>query len=633
MVQQWNFLLGNQAVSCRSNLQITFRCNAPLANCEVGNVQLSSAPPRNPYPAKTNAHATSTYSLLVFNRFITLRTEGLFLWPMSRVFLLGRLSSTRKLGSPEYCQLKLPKKRLFMHHPRRHLGQGFETLEQRDLLTSVPFGATSQDTAEFLLGDVTVNVVFMESNGEIDPSTEDWNAALTAEVKANIEEGVNWWSDTLANYTNIHELNFNFDYQYADQPVATSYEPISRRSQDFVLWTEEFFRAAGIPSSAGFTQEIREFNHQQRIAHNTNWSFTIFVVNAENDPNDRFGNASATDTEFKRAFAYTGGQFIVMPHNRPASTVAHELAHIFWAHDEYSGSDSYTDRRGYYATQNTNAADGHPDPTSRETSILISTSSAYPIHAISQCGRETIGWRDSDGDGIFDVLDVEHTLQGSIDFDPTTRRIRFIGSSSVQTLPNRNPAGTQNSMTINRLTALQYRFDDGDWQNLLELDSYQADINATTPPAPPGTAKVSFRTIDDRTTVTSMVVTEVIDVESPFLQNPANRFDVNGDTHVAPNDVLTLIQAINRETIDLTRSGPPFLDVSGDGFVSPRDVLELVIHINEQVSQPNGVSARALVLTEVDADQTPQLAVTEAIFASLSSISALDEDEPFESFG
>ena len=37
-----------------------------------------------------------------------------------------------------------------MDNRRRQLGQGLETLERRDLLTSVPFGATSQDTAEFV---------------------------------------------------------------------------------------------------------------------------------------------------------------------------------------------------------------------------------------------------------------------------------------------------------------------------------------------------------------------------------------------------------------------------------------------------------------------------------------------------
>ena len=507
---------------------------------------------------------------------------------------------------------------------RRQLGQGLETLERRELLTGVPFGASSQDTAEFLLGDVTVNVVFLESNGVIDPSTEDWNDELADQVKANIEEGANWWAETLAMYSDVHELNFNFDYQYADSPVATSYEPISRRSQDFVLWIEEFFRSTDVPSSTGFSTEIREFNHRQRVEHGTNWSFTIFVVNADNDPNDRFGNENASNTAFKRAFAYTGGQFIVMPHSRPASTVAHELAHIFWAHDEYSGSDPYTARRGYYATQNTNAVDGHPDPSSREPSLLVTTSTPYRNHQISQSGRETIGWKDSDGDGIFDVLDVPHKLDGTASFDALTRTARFVGTSSVQTLPNKNPSGTQNDMTINRITDLQFRFDDGEWQNLLAYDHYQVDIYATTPQAPAGTNTVSFRTIDNRINVTSEIVSLDVEPSLPAVQNPDNQYDVNGDTHVAPNDVLTLVQAINKKRIDLSENGPPFLDVSGDGHVSPRDVLALVTYINEEVFARKSQPPAPPPLAETS---TPREVAADAIFASLSSHREIDDDD------
>ena len=178
-----------------------------------------------------------------------------------------------------------------------------QSLEQRRLLTAVPFGADSQDTGEFLLGDVSANVVFLESNGAIDDDTEQWNDELAEGVKANIEEGLQWWSDSLGQYTDVHELNFHVDYTFADDPVEISYEPISRGSQDFTLWIEEFYRSVDVAPSAGFTEEIRTFNHQQRLKHDTNWSFTIFVVNAENDPNDRFGDENANGTVFSRAFA------------------------------------------------------------------------------------------------------------------------------------------------------------------------------------------------------------------------------------------------------------------------------------------------------------------------------------------
>lgn len=461
-------------------------------------------------------------------------------------------------------------------HPR------LERLESRDLLTGVPFGASSQDTAEFLIGDVSVNVVFLESNGAIDPDTEDWNAELAAGVKANIEEGLQWWIDTLGDHSDLHYLNFHVDYTYADNPVETSYEPISRGSQDFTLWIEEFYRDVGVEPSPGFSEEIREFNHQQRVSHGTNWSFTIFVVNAENDPNDRFGNATADNTVFERAFAYPGGQFIVMPHSRPASTVAHELGHMFWAFDEYSGSNTYQSTRGYYRTQNTNAFTGNPDPDSREPSIMASTSQPYVNNQISQSARETIGWKDSDGDGVFDVLDVPHQLDGEFSYDNATRQLSFTGQSTVGTLPNRNTTGTGNDMTINRITGLQYRIDGSPWLDLADYDAYDVEIDVTTPPLPAHAGTIELRTIDDRIGVTSEIVSwefASAEPEDASRQNPAFALDVNNDGAVSAIDVLNIVQSLNNGTVNEPGESP-YLDVTGDGFVSSRDALTVINYIN-----------------------------------------------------
>ena len=302
----------------------------------------------------------------------------------------------------------------FPRQTSRHLH--VESLEARDLLTAVPFGASAMDTAEFLLGHVLVNVVLLESDGSVDPDTEQWRPELVEPVKANIEEGLQWWSDTLDKFSDVHDVTFTYNYTYADDPVETGYEPISRPSDDFVLWIDDFFAEVGVESNTGFSDAIRTFNHEQRLEYDANWSFTIFVVNADEDPDNRFD----LDGTFSRAFAFSGGRFIVMPHTRPASTVAHELGHIFWAFDEYSGSEPYSSSRGYYDTQNVNAADGHPSPESREPSLMISTGTPFTNHELSQSAREMIGWRDSDGDGIFDVLDVDHTLSGTASYDIST---------------------------------------------------------------------------------------------------------------------------------------------------------------------------------------------------------------------
>jgi hypothetical protein len=57
-----------------------------------------------------------------------------------------------------------------------------ESLESRRVFASIPFGATPEDTGEFMLGRVGVTVVLLESNGQIDPSTEDWTITHRNEV-------------------------------------------------------------------------------------------------------------------------------------------------------------------------------------------------------------------------------------------------------------------------------------------------------------------------------------------------------------------------------------------------------------------------------------------------------------------
>src|SRR6185295_5821034 len=83
-----------------------------------------------------------------------------------------------------------------------------EALETRALLTSYtyPYGATPDDTGEYMMGDVAVNVVLMESDPSLapydnNPSTdpvhpginapvEDWTAGEIEAVKSNVAAGL-----------------------------------------------------------------------------------------------------------------------------------------------------------------------------------------------------------------------------------------------------------------------------------------------------------------------------------------------------------------------------------------------------------------------------------------------------------
>ena len=401
-----------------------------------------------------------------------------------------------------------------------------EQLEPRLPLTATPFGALPEDTAEYLLGDVQVTVVLMESSDDpsdlsfLNDNSETWTQSSINAVKTKITEGLDWWVDTLAGITDKHQLNFNIDFTHADNPVTTPYEPITRPSTDYQFWIYDFLSPQLNSQTGFFTTDVRDFNNQAREANNANWGFTIFVINDENDSDHRFASGG-----LDRAFAFPGGLFLVTLASRPASTITHEAGHIFWALDEYSNSgSSYTASRGYYNTQNENAFN-NPIFTSGQQSRAPSIMDrgacgegggllcdAYTQHTSAPSSLEMLGWRDSDGDGVFDVLDVPHTLSGTGEYDPATGLYRFRGESSVQTLANLNPRisaspteSMQSDITINRISRVEYRFDGtGAWQIGASPDAYTATIDLTVA-APANANTIEIRTIDDVTGVTSPV--------------------------------------------------------------------------------------------------------------------------------
>ncbi|MHC4179332.1 MAG: dockerin type I domain-containing protein, partial [Planctomycetota bacterium] len=173
------------------------------------------------------------------------------------------------------------------------------------MLSAIPFGAAPDDTCEYMLGDVSVTLVLMESDGSIDPSTEDWTTTDIESVKGKVAEGLSWWEDALALESSVHSLNFILDATYADSPVPTGYEPISRPWDAYQFWVEDFLDHVGFSTVAGLGEDIRSFNHAQRLAQGTDWSFTIFVANSTNDTNDRF----ELGHEFSGAFGFAGGLF------------------------------------------------------------------------------------------------------------------------------------------------------------------------------------------------------------------------------------------------------------------------------------------------------------------------------------
>lgn len=377
----------------------------------------------------------------------------------------------------------------------------FEHLEARELLATVPYGALTNDTAEYMLGDVRVSVVFLESSAVNSSNTETWTPSTIAAAKSKVAIGLNWWVDTLHAYYPDAYLNFDIDFTHADTPFEVNSEPINQTSNAHVQWVQAFLTQQGYWNNGDIHQSIYAYNHAQRVANDANWSFTIFMVNDTNDLDDQF----AAGGSFSRAFAYGGGRYLVTLASRPASTIAHETGHIFWADDEYAGGDSYLDQRGYYNQQNTNA-EMNPTPGFVPQDSIMSggdpLSRSYNSHTLPASTRAMIGWRDSDSDGIIDVLDVPLTLTGD-GYRTAQGTYRFVGKSQVQTLPNLNSQSNNRSdVTINRIRLAEYRIDGGAWLTAATYDTYEADLDLTIP-LPNGAQTIEIRTRDTTTGVTS----------------------------------------------------------------------------------------------------------------------------------
>ena len=369
-------------------------------------------------------------------------------------------------------------------------------------MASLPYGATPNDTGEFLLGRVAVTPIFLESTGVA--SVYDWTPQQKADVLTNLQEGLNWWKGLLATKSTVHTLDWVIDTTYLDTPVPTRYEPIKGISNDYINWVPDFLDFVGFNQSNNLDTNFRQFNDSQRTKNSTDWSFSIFIVNSA--PSELFASGGS----FSRAFAFAGGLYFITPSNRPASTYTHETGHMFWARDEYPGGGNYFQKRGYYDSQNLNATDLNPTANfQQQRSIMsagVSLENAYNSVVTAQATLAQLGWQDSDGDGIFDVLDVPLELNGVGKFDPLTNDYRFQGSAKAKALPNRNSSGLQNDITLNKIGRIEYRMNGAaSWTTLISPNAYQTDLDLRIPIPIGTTGTIEIRAIDPRIGITSGV--------------------------------------------------------------------------------------------------------------------------------
>ncbi len=343
-------------------------------------------------------------------------------------------------------------------------------------MLSAPPAPGYYDTSEYMIGEVAVGVILPESDGSLDLDTEDWTPARQNEVRTEIETGLTWWA------AQDSRARLNFVYQY-NMSVPTKYEPINRPGYfDEGLWISDVLNKSGYIGTDYFAQVMMWIN-DLRTNLDTDWAFAIFVVDSYNDADGSFSNGMS-------GYAYLGGPFVVMTYDNDGYGIsgmdfvtAHETGHIFYATDEYNGNPEYS---GYL-----NVMD-------------VEWSGCLMHQPLSWClssGTEgQVGWRDTDGDGIFDILD-ELPLTDLIPYspDPTNDSTpTYFGSATVVTYPNSNPNGPGNNITISIVSQVEYAVDSSSWIVAQPSDgSFDGPTEAyrfTTMPLSSGTHVIKART-------------------------------------------------------------------------------------------------------------------------------------------
>ncbi|MFZ3384618.1 MAG: Ig-like domain-containing protein, partial [Candidatus Methanoperedens sp.] len=382
------------------------------------------------------------------------------------------------------------------------------------------------DTSEYMIGDIAVGIIFLESNGTKDINSEDWDNIEESRVVSEIKDGLNWWAAREPNA----KLTFAYDIHYK---LPTGYEPIKHPQSDESLWITDAMANLGYTRYPYFFDNVQDYDNAIRTKLNTDWAYTIFVVDSSNDIDGMF-----SDGYF--AYAYLGGPFTVMTYKNDGygienmdAVIAHETGHIFYANDQYyEAQQPCTKITGYLAIENQNSAYPWGACLSNVDSIMRSQISPYTSGALDSYARQQVGWRDIDSDGILDIID----FNPSSTLNPYSNRLTndntptYSGKSTITTTyPNNNPYGSRNAITINKIKEVQYRIDGGSWLSALPADgAFNSNIENftfTAPAIPDGTHTFEVRALNtagnwETAYANDTIIIDILTKNTNVIKNP-----------------------------------------------------------------------------------------------------------------
>jgi hypothetical protein len=361
-------------------------------------------------------------------------------------------------------------------------GAGAAALELPIGLGALP-GA--RETAAFAAGRVAVAVVFLESDGSIVKSTENWSREDPTRpgqerrelVLAKVQSALDWWNARSPDGS--LELFMPAAGSYgAPRTVSTGYEPI--RMSVRVGW-----KGWPVLSDAAWRWEATpkpETLYAQRVRtrNDADWAFVLYVADSLRDADGMFAN---------RIVAYTAdlfGPYCMLTYDNDGyqfanfdAVLAHEMGHVFGALDEYAppspGYPSTGDlRSGYLGVLNGNAEVGGNGGT--QPCIMLGSNGTLAAFRDGDLCRWTLGQtglRDTDGDTRPDVVDTRPAISTRLETTAASGAVTLRGTVTEKPRKRGRISGGvyfRRDLSIRVPHDAQYRVDDGAWVPLTAVD-------------------------------------------------------------------------------------------------------------------------------------------------------------------
>jgi len=236
--------------------------------------------------------------------------------------------------------------------------------------------------SDSMTGSVAVALLFVEKNPGSDPHARSWTKNLEDSLIALADSAFRFWVDRAKWYG----VNLSF------RIIPFRHDSVKAGcSQD-----QEYLCVDQIMNSFGFTSgsypaTVNAFNTWLRATYGADWAFSCFVFNYDGPP-------SAPGAGSAQAYAALGGPRIVMryfPGMGFEDILRHEVAHIFWALDEYSmpGYGGATDTSGNPLSPRSSIPNGNLDQSehSKRTTVTCIMKDLYTRELCSYTAAH-IGW-------------------------------------------------------------------------------------------------------------------------------------------------------------------------------------------------------------------------------------------------